>query len=348
MASDVRSLLRNERLARRVDDPHAAYSAGGRLSCTVCNVPLKADTLWAPHTKSKEHRRRLHLAASGLPSRPADAAVPDPASSTPAPEPTPQSTTAALTNGDADRAPPEIGASKKRKADDSDDERDAGSERHKKARPAPRLPADFFDGGAAAATASQPTESIPTDAPAAPPPATAPTSTAAPPPTAAVPDASEPAPIDEDEWAAFQRDVVASPSPPPAPAPADARTAPATIEAAPVSAAELAARSREEASVQRRERRQEEAEGEREDAQVRAEEEFEEMERLEERVRRLKERREALRGEGEGVGGGGEGGGGEEAPRVNGEGVERAASGDMDEDGDEDDEYDDFEGWGRR
>ncbi|KAL8818017.1 MAG: hypothetical protein Q9223_003261 [Gallowayella weberi] len=96
-------------------------------------------------------------------------------------------------------------------------------------------------------------------------------------------------PVDEDEWAAFQREVA---SPPPE---TSALTATADISAAPMTAAELAAQSREQASRQAKERLEAEVEGEKEDAARQMEEEFEEMAELEDRVRRLREKREQLR-----------------------------------------------------
>lgn len=95
--------------------------------------------------------------------------------------------------------------------------------------------------------------------------------------------------IDENEWAAFERDVA---TPPPE---TSALTAEATITAAPLSAAELAAQSREQASLQRKTLREAEIEGEKEDAARQMEEEFDEMAELEERVKRLREKREQLR-----------------------------------------------------
>jgi hypothetical protein len=97
--------------------------------------------------------------------------------------------------------------------------------------------------------------------------------------------------IDEDEWAAFERDVVAPTRAPQAPA---AVAAAATISAAPISAEQLAAQQEAEkgTSVQAREA---EIEGEREDAARFLEDEFDEMEQLEERIRRLKHKREELR-----------------------------------------------------
>lgn len=97
--------------------------------------------------------------------------------------------------------------------------------------------------------------------------------------------------VDEDEWAAFERDVA---SPPPATNTISAIRASATIEAAPLSAEEIAAQTRQDLSTQRG-RREAELEGEKEDATRHLEEEFEEMEELEARVKRLRDRREQLR-----------------------------------------------------
>ena len=98
--------------------------------------------------------------------------------------------------------------------------------------------------------------------------------------------------INEDEWAAFERDVA---TPPPEPAARSALVADATISAAPLTAAEVAARTKEAENAQARERREAELEGEKEDAARQLEEEFDEMEELEGRVRRLREKREELR-----------------------------------------------------
>ncbi|KAL5000118.1 hypothetical protein BDV10DRAFT_42441 [Aspergillus recurvatus] len=97
--------------------------------------------------------------------------------------------------------------------------------------------------------------------------------------------------IDEDEWAAFEREVAAPTRVPQRPA---AIAAAATISAAPITTEELAAlQEREKESL--RQNREAEAEGEREDAARFLEEEFDEMEQLEERVKRLKQMREQLR-----------------------------------------------------
>ncbi|KAL4896154.1 hypothetical protein BDV59DRAFT_172176, partial [Aspergillus ambiguus] len=94
--------------------------------------------------------------------------------------------------------------------------------------------------------------------------------------------------IDEDEWAAFERDVVAPTRVP------QAVAAAATISAAPMTAEEIAAQQEKDNQSMVR-AREAEAEGEREDAARFLEDEFDEMEQLEERVRRLKQKREELR-----------------------------------------------------
>ncbi|KAJ5316991.1 hypothetical protein PENANT_c030G07662 [Penicillium antarcticum] len=97
--------------------------------------------------------------------------------------------------------------------------------------------------------------------------------------------------IDEDEWAAFEREVAAPSRVPQAPA---ALAAEATISAAPITTEELAAQqAREKAAATQN--RDAELEGEREDAARFMEEEFDEMDQLEERVRILKQKREELR-----------------------------------------------------
>lgn len=99
-----------------------------------------------------------------------------------------------------------------------------------------------------------------------------------------------PAAVDEDEWAAFEREVVA----PTRMAPAALAAAP-TISAAPVTAEELASQKKQATLDNTSTAREAELEGEKEDAARFLEEEFEEMEQLEERVRRLKQMREELR-----------------------------------------------------
>lgn len=100
----------------------------------------------------------------------------------------------------------------------------------------------------------------------------------------------EPQTVDEDEWAAFEREVAAPSRLPQAPS---AVAAPATISAAPMTAEQIEEQQRQEKQAMRT--REAQTEGEREDAARFLEDEFDEMEQLEERVRRLKQKREELR-----------------------------------------------------
>ena len=277
--ADVRSLLRNERAQRRINHPQASYSATGTLECNVCHIPLKSEAeIWDKHLRSTQHamrQERLRLSVSQRPR------------STNLPEGAQEARTREVSTG-----------SKKRKADDGD------GDSRKRTRPVVEMPGGFFDElFEANNSSSQPvaeeknltvkredafTEPLQgfvraDGADSKLPSVKSVTDSGTQPATA---------PIDEDEWAAFERDVA---TPPPDPSAPSALTAAATISAAPVTAAELAAQSREQASLQGREKREAEVEEEKEDAARALEDEFDEIEGLEERLRRLREKREELR-----------------------------------------------------
>ncbi|KAL2059811.1 hypothetical protein VTL71DRAFT_10195 [Oculimacula yallundae] len=55
--ADVRSLLKTERAARRIQHQYASYHTGG-LSCTVCHLQMK-DALWDGHLRSAGHMMRV-------------------------------------------------------------------------------------------------------------------------------------------------------------------------------------------------------------------------------------------------------------------------------------------------
>ncbi|ROV95964.1 hypothetical protein VMCG_07963 [Cytospora schulzeri] len=57
--ADARSLLRQQRAARRIDHPYAAYSDSGKLTCTVCHEPIKSEAQWEGHTRGVGHRQKL-------------------------------------------------------------------------------------------------------------------------------------------------------------------------------------------------------------------------------------------------------------------------------------------------
>ncbi|KAI9858698.1 MAG: hypothetical protein M1813_007330 [Trichoglossum hirsutum] len=274
--ADVRSLLRSERASRRINHPYSSYSATGILTCLVCNVQVKSESLWDTHLRSEQHAVQLR-------------------------------------RGDASSVPKlsTATASDKRKRKSDGEESDDSRKRVKNEKNRTKvmegfLPEGFFDGP----TESDATpvegeqgennldqtqlDSIPvrTRDPAS----STPLSSAIPQDffdTSTAGPKGDSAKIDEDEWAAFERDIAAEAAP--APPPLSALTATATISAPALSASEIAARSVDEANIQLSERKEAEVEAEKEDAVRQLEEEFDEMEGLEERVRRLREKREELR-----------------------------------------------------
>lgn len=316
--ADVRSLLRNERTSRRINHPQASYSSSGTLTCTVCRIPIKSESLWEGHLRSSGHVTRSRQ-----------------------------------NNGDGSSTT--ASESRKRKASEVDDEGDH-SKRPKASKPASGLPQDFFDESAALEAPHLPGEperqastemashpklpppivtplpsnNLPSDFfdPSAAPVAVAPSKQAA-------ADAVATDTVDEDEYAAFEREI-AAPS---------LLTADATITAAPISAAELAARATAEANTQRKEQADADMEGEQEDAVRRMEVEIDEMEELEERVKRLRDRREELRRRAEARSGdsvGMEDAVGEDASRKSGTASRAAEEKDGDEDEDDEAEWDDW------
>jgi zinc finger protein 830 len=250
--SDVRSMLRNERTARRIDHPNATYTATGKLICAICQTQIASESLWGKHLKSREHDDRLQERER------VSASVP----------------------GVTFAASASTHSSHKRKASDTEEEnrkRVRADETSNVTEAYAKLPVHndlnateplseatgTSQGRSIAKADKQNTEST----------------------------TSKQDGIDEDEWAAFERDVA---TPPPDTAPISALTAPVSIEVAPISAGELAAQVREDKSKQWASR-EAEAEAEKEDAARFLEEEFDRMDGLEERVKRLREKREALR-----------------------------------------------------
>ena len=260
--ADVRSMLRAERTARRVEHEDARYTPGGMLMCNVCELPIKSDSLWPKHIQSKAHRLQAQ--------RKRENAIPAP-------------------------------NNKKRKAADEEEserKKSKPEDLHETTEAKPGTEAVNLNGNQpSTATLEDQTigdESRGVDTPSD---VERKVAVSEPVATATVGQATSNEDqkadiIDEDEWAAFEREVATPPST--EHAPVSALNTTATIEAAPISAEELAARAREEASTQRGQR-DEEVEAEKEDAARQLEEELDEMESYEERVRKLKEKREALR-----------------------------------------------------
>jgi hypothetical protein len=101
--------------------------------------------------------------------------------------------------------------------------------------------------------------------------------------------------VDEDEWAAFERDVATPPPSPPRQTAINALQSNSAISAAPVTKADLEAEKKKENNQAKRIQREEDLAAEKEDAARNLEEEFEEMDALEQRIKKLKEQRERLR-----------------------------------------------------
>ncbi|EKD13970.1 Coiled-coil domain-containing protein 16 [Drepanopeziza brunnea f. sp. 'multigermtubi' MB_m1] len=68
--ADVRSLLKSERAARRIQHQHASYTPTGTLLCTVCHLQLKSETLWDGHLRSAGHMMRAQKAQESEASAP--------------------------------------------------------------------------------------------------------------------------------------------------------------------------------------------------------------------------------------------------------------------------------------
>lgn len=229
----------------------------------VCHIQLKTESLWNKHLRSDQHAMRLQRVRDNALGRPPGA--PPPPETDEDNEPVKEGERINsqemddATNNNRDGT----NGSKKRKADSEDEPDDS---RNKKSR--------VSDISSEADQRGKPAGPVAIDSD----PSLLDGST----------NAAEPA-VDEDEYAAFERDIA---TPPPE---RSALTASAIIVAAPLSAAELAAQAREEAQSNGKERREAELEAEKEDAARRMEEELDEMAELEERVKRLREKREAIR-----------------------------------------------------
>lgn len=301
--ADVRALLREERASRRINHPQATYSTAGTLICLTCHIQIKAESLWEKHLRSPHHNLQLQRKQDEKPDRlsgaPSVTGEPEDRKNT--------SQNTKKRKADMDEEP--IVRTKKAKAADGNPDSFYNEETPLKERDEPDFEPQNQSNTAAEpsvnldeSTTSQsnllPTPSQPSLLPTSPPSTSTHTTSL---PTRSSPRNSLPtATIDEDEWAAFEREIAAAATPQsPVTGTASALLASAgTITAAPLSAAEIAAQAREEAELAQTKTDDAEAEAEKEEAERRLEDEFEEMAGLDERVRILKEKREALRRKG--------------------------------------------------
>ncbi|KAK4238119.1 hypothetical protein C8A03DRAFT_15383 [Achaetomium macrosporum] len=387
--ADVRALLRQQRAARRIDHPHASYSDAGKLVCTVCNEPVKTEALWEGHLRSAAHRQRLHSlhqASTKNGSNEYAGFVQQTRNKR-------RLENSDEVAGEDDGAAPrkrnkadsgstehiEQGTSTPAKTDDGKtgqpvtpplSRRTSGTPSAGVEMEIPSRPATPSAGGTPMSISTPKLASIArsplipdesatlqqsaTTAPAPPasntqPPSTTNTSTSA---------AATAAPIDEDEWAAFEADLIhgtgasSGSATKPALAAAAALNSDAAISAPVMSAAEVTAKSEEEERARRRALVDIQLEDEKEEATRALETEFEVMEELEARARKLRERREALRihanggGPAAAVAGGGAGDSEKGGLAVPGkENTNAAEPDDEEEDEDEEEMDDDWDGF---
>jgi zinc finger protein 830 len=288
--SNIRSLLRKELSTRRITHPHASYTntKSNLLSCNVCHLIIKSESLWEGHLRSANHRRNVQKL----------------------PEQDPGTATIGGRKRKANEVDSDIGdgsegeaatGEKKRKAEDTHDAHSQADERKKtkseSLQPPPTSSSVTMSGFVAASTVDPlpipgaEHTSVPVEhskAPGSTLPATQQPEVSSGPfsaQTASAPPQKSAALVDEEEWAAFERDVV-----PLAHVAPLTQTPAATITAAPLSASELAAQRAAEERTATVRSREEEAEAEREEEGRRMEEEFEVQEEMEGRARRLRER----------------------------------------------------------
>lgn len=57
--ADVRSMLKSQRSARRIQHPAAVYTTKGQLSCSLCRLVLKSESQWEAHLRSEQHGASL-------------------------------------------------------------------------------------------------------------------------------------------------------------------------------------------------------------------------------------------------------------------------------------------------
>lgn len=247
--ADARALLAAERKARRISHPFLQYTKTGQPLCKVCQLNIKSESLWDGHLKSVNHKKNVK-AAEAASSRSLKRKLED------------------VEEEEEDRPQVETDIRKKPKSRVTSLAEDAAT----------------VDGQSHASldmaqTASEkeprPVEESLQDNVPAPDSLRQAQSESLQPPGAA-------AAVDEDEWAAFEREMGSL---------AQVDDVEATISAAPVSAEQLAKQRNED----KQKRQEDDADAEKEEEKRRADEEVEIMEDLGDRVRKLREKREALR-----------------------------------------------------
>ncbi|KAL2759281.1 hypothetical protein ACRALDRAFT_2023509 [Sodiomyces alcalophilus JCM 7366] len=368
--ADARALLRQQRAARRIDHPYASYSDSGKLLCTLCHEPVKTESLWDSHVRSKKHATKVQAKASATSEKTrtlgaASEAAPHSNKRKHGDEAGPadeEATRAKRSKSDVNtsaRLPSDKGTTSEAGKDkDKDKDKDLqeatrtspsltrslsttpgqGVEMQIASRPATP---QHRDGTSSAASTTTPSAAPHRPSPLVPQGESLTPRQPTNPPASSSSKDPEAAKVDEDEWAAFEADIAATSIP---------YAEDAVISAAPMSAEEqaAAAKSIEEEQERKRLEAEKALADEKEEAARALEVEFEEMEELEARVRKLKERREALRAQsgGAAVEKPADDAGKENMREAAANGVKNEEDGEDDEDDEEDeDEEDDFMGF---
>ena len=275
--ADLRALLAAERKTRQVSHPYASYDKSGGLSCIACDLKIPSEKLWEPHLRSANHRKNA-LARD---------------------ESRPVSKKRKIGSDDADGisvnpSTEAVVAGEKRIGKRTKSVRFAVDE-VPEVLPAPPEILTFIEEPASVNEVPEPAiTSVDQDAVES--------------ESRSEINAAAPDPVDEDEWAAFERDIAPLTQPSDAQqrpaADGDDRYAAATISAPAVSAAGLAQRQKQtqrgqsdgqDSKKTKRRDYEAEAQDEREDEETRIAEEADVMEEMEEKVKRLREMRERLR-----------------------------------------------------
>ncbi|EGR44638.1 uncharacterized protein TRIREDRAFT_5847 [Trichoderma reesei QM6a] len=352
--ADVRALLRQQRAARRITHPYAAYSDTGKLLCTLCRDQIRAESHWDAHLASDKHRKRLST-ISAPPPPDVNGGDDDDDDYCVTDEVNEQAGMEDLNDIEGRHQRADTPSSThKRKLDHAaaaskDEHRPQEATGTLAGRPSPdalavnnaRRLATLWqfgsgDGGGKVYDEAGNLSSLP---PGQQPGNSGPQQPQTHPPQPPAASTSQnQQQIDEDEWAAFEADIAAET----APYDADAvisRPAMTAEEAAAAKEAAAAAAAAEQEALENPESRKTKAdadiEDEREEATRALEEEFEEMQELEARVQRLKEKREALmrkRGETNAL----------TTPAMNGAEAENSDEDDEDDDEEEEDDWDGF------
>ncbi|KAI1040952.1 hypothetical protein LB505_006654 [Fusarium chuoi] len=344
--SDVRSLLRQQRAARRIEHPYAAYSDAGKLLCTLCHEHIKTESLWDSHVRGEAHKTRLIKAQTAASS---NARAPQQQTSQKRKH---DDNEEAIDDKDGD-VEMDDGRRKRNKANGVDGDGDGDGDNKDQTLTPPRL---------TRRTSTTPSQGVEIQIPSRPAtPAHRDGSSASTPggqlnnltsqsATASLPSrqasslttgerltSAAAIAVDEAEWAAFEADIAATTA---------TYDEGATISAPAMTVEEAAAADaqKEEEAEKRRAQADVDLEDEKEEATRALEEEFEEMEELEARVKRLKDKREALRKRGESFS---QGNGTEKPTSLGKENLDTPAIEEKDEDDDEEDdeEDDDWDGF---